>query len=175
MSNNHFSEIKTERLLLRHLKQTDWEMISYLRTDKEVNKFVKRPTAETKGKALEFIAKISDGINKQNLYYWSITHNLTMVGTICLWNFSEDKKTAEVGYDLSSKFQGKGIMSEALKSVLNFGFHNLNLSIIEAYTHKKNESSKKLLKKNNFKLIKGKSDEYNKDNIVYKIDRKLNI
>jgi len=171
MSNNHFSEIKTERLLLRYLKQTDWEMISYLRTHKSVNKFVKRPTAETKEKALKFIAKISDGINNQSLYYWAITHNLAMIGTICLWNFSEDKKTAEVGYDLSPEFQGKGIMSEALKSILNFGFYNLNLNIIEAYTHKKNENSKKLLEKNNFKIIEGKSDEYNNDNIVYKIDQ----
>lgn len=175
MCNNHFTEIKTERLILRCLKQTDWKMISYLRTDKDVNKFVKRPIAETKEKALEFIAKIKDGINKQNLYYWSITHNLKMVGTICLWNLSEDKKTAEVGYDLSPEFQGKGIMNEALKSILNFGFHNLNLNIIEAYTHKKNKKSKNLLNKNNFKLIKGKTDEYNKDNIVYEIARKLNL
>ena len=35
-------------------------------------------------------------------------------------------------------------MSEALKSVINFGFKELKLDSIEAFTHKENENSKKL-------------------------------
>lgn len=117
MNENEFPEIKTERLLLRKLKPADWEMISYLRSDKDINEFVKRPSAESKEKAMEFISKINDGINNQSLYYWTITemNNIKMIGSICLWNFSKDKKIAEIGYDLSPKFQGKGIMNESLK------------------------------------------------------------
>lgn len=70
-----------------------------------------------------------------------------------MWNFSKDNKKAEVGYDLNPLFQRKGIMSEALKSILGFGFNNLNLDKIDAFTHKKNESSKKLLEKNGFILL----------------------
>jgi len=73
MEVKHFPEIETERLLLRRLKNSDWEMISYLRSDKNVNKFVKRPSAESKEKALEFISKINDGIENQSFYYWTIT------------------------------------------------------------------------------------------------------
>ena len=173
MNKNYIHKIKTERLLLRELKQSDWEVISYLRSDLDVNKFVKRPSAETKEKALEFISKISNGIKKQNFYYWSVSEksNPEMVGSVCLWNFSEDKKTAEIGYDLSPKFQQKGIMNEALKSVLKFGFENLKLESIEAFTHKENVSSKKLLERNKFKLIKGRKDEHNKDNIIYEIKK----
>lgn len=159
--------------MLRELKQSDWEVISYLRSDLDVNKFVKRPSAETKEKALEFISKISNGIKKQTFYYWCISEksNPEMVGSVCLWNFSEDKKTAEIGYDLNPKFQRKGIMNETLKSVLKFGFENLKLEAIEAYTHKENVSSKKLLERNKFKLIQGRKDEHNKDNIIYEIKK----
>jgi ribosomal-protein-alanine N-acetyltransferase len=148
-------------------------MISYLRSDKEVNEFVKRPSAESKEKALEFISKTNSGIDDKNFYYWTITEKDKgeMIGSICLWNFSKDNKIAEIGYDLSPKFQGKGIMNESLKSVLEFGFKNLNLDFIEAYTHRKNGSSKKLLERNGFVLVENKKDEHNLDNIVYEIKK----
>jgi len=94
-----------------------------------------------------------------------------MIGSICLWNFSKNKKIGEVGYDLSQKFQRKGIMNESLKSILDFGFGKLNLNVIEAFTHRLNESSKKLLVKNGFKLVKDKNDEDNLDNVVYEIKK----
>ncbi len=173
MSQNHFPEIKTKRLLLRRLIQSDWEMISYLRSDRVVNKFVKRPKAETKEKALQFISKINNGIDERNLYYWVITeiNSDQMIGSICFWNISIDQNTAEVGYDLSPKFQGKGIMNESLQSILEFGFKILNLDLIEAYTHKKNKNSKKLLERNRFKLVVNKRDEDNQDNIIYDLKK----
>jgi ribosomal-protein-alanine N-acetyltransferase len=72
---------------------------------------------------------------------------------------------------LSPKFQGKGIMNESLKSILEFGFKNLNLDLIEAYTHKRNLSSKKLLERNRFILDVNKKDEHNQDNIIYKLKK----
>ena len=173
MNLNHFPEIKTERLLLRRLKQSDWEMISYLRSDRGVNEFVKRPSAESKEKAIEFILKTNKAIEKRNLYYWAIAEIISaqMIGSICLWNFSKDQKAAEVGYDLSPKYQGKGIMNESLKSILEFGFKILNLDSIEAYTHKDNKSSKKLLERNRFKLVVNKKDKHNQDNIIYKLKK----
>jgi len=171
MNKNHFKEISTKRLFLRRIKQTDWEMISYLRSDKEVNKFVKRSNADTKEKALEFISKANKGVDDQKLYYWTITEKNSpkMIGSICLWNFSKDQKTAEIGYDLSPKFHRKGIMDESLKSILKFGFKNLNLDFIEAYTQKNNESSKKLLERNGFILFPDRKDEDNHYNIIYEI------
>ncbi|WP_298508869.1 GNAT family N-acetyltransferase [uncultured Kordia sp.] len=173
MIDNNFPEIQTERLLLKRLGNADWEIISFLRSDKTVNEFVKRPSAETKEKALAFIEKINNGIDNQLLYYWKITEKdaSEMIGSICLWNFSEDKKTAEVGYDLHPKHQGKGIMNETLKGIIEFGFQKLNLDLIEAYTHRQNESSKKLLKKNGFTLIEGKIDPDNADNSVYELKK----
>ncbi|MGS2739693.1 GNAT family N-acetyltransferase [Sinomicrobium sp. M5D2P17] len=171
MNENCFPAIRTERLFLRRLEQSDWAMISYLRTDKTINKFVKRPKAESKEKALEFIEKINFGTDHKTFYYWciSIKGDPTMMGSICLWNFSKDRKIAEVGYDLSSEFQGKGFMSEALKSIIEFAFNNLGVEVIEAYTHRKNNSSKTLLERNNFKCIPGKMDKNNEDNVIFEI------
>ncbi len=59
MKNKNFPEITTQRLLLRKLKTSDWEMISYLRSDEKVNEFIKRPNAKSKEKALAFVAKLN--------------------------------------------------------------------------------------------------------------------
>lgn len=170
---NHFPEIQTERLSLRKLKESDWNVVSYLRSDKTVNTFVKRPNANSKEKALAFIIKINDDIDNKKLYYWSITKTTsdTMIGSICLWNFSEDQKSAEVGYDLSPEFQKLGIMNEALMAIIGFGFNNLHLKLIEAYTHKENESSKRLLERNEFVLHPTKKDKHNHNNVIYQLSK----
>jgi len=169
---DNFQELETNRLILRRLEETDWEMILYLRSDKEVNKFVNRQSAETKEKALAFIARTNNDIKKGQLFQWciSLKNSPAMIGNIVLWNFSKDRKTAEVGYDLSPEFQGKGIMDEAMKAVLDFGFNQLKLEMVEAFTSKLNESSKKLLLRNHFKRNASRKDSADEDNIIYELD-----
>jgi ribosomal-protein-alanine N-acetyltransferase len=163
-----YEELHTDRLYLRALKETDVNEILFLRSDITVNKFVKRELTKNKDEALKFIKKIKNNMANQSVCYWSITkvsHPKT-IGTICLWNFSADFSTAEVGYDLHPDFHGKGIMTEALKAVLDFGFNRLNLENIEAYTQHNNLASLRLLYKQNFNQIPLKIDEGNADNIV---------
>ena len=173
MKSRSFPEIMTSRLLLRKLKVSDWNEIVFLRSDENVNKYVKRPQAKNKDEALAYIAKILTGIENEEWIQWCITlkGNLGMIGTISLWNFSDDRKTAEVGYDLDPEFQGKGIMDEALKRVIDFGFYRLNLEKIEAFTHFENESSKKLLLKNRFEFVKNRKDDDDPDNVIFELRR----
>ncbi len=169
MKKNKFIELKTERLFLRKLKESDWKAIFFLRSDKTVNQFVERSSSKSEEEANEFISKINTGIDKKNSFYWAITENGAdqMIGSICLWNFSENQKKAEVGFDLNPKFQKKGIMNEALKCIIQFGFETLNLDLLEAYTHIDNQNSRKLLERNNFELVIGKKDEHNQNNVFY--------
>ncbi|CAM3615157.1 GNAT family N-acetyltransferase [Flavobacterium gelidilacus] len=169
-----FPKIESKNLILRRVLESDCKIILYLRSDEEINKFIERPEhrkTKTIEEAKKFILQINENIETNKSITWGITlkNEPKIIGTICLWNFSEDNKTAEIGYDLEPKFQGKGIMSESLKSVLDYGFTTLNLDLIEAYTHQKNENSKTLLERNNFKLISAKIDEDNLNNAVFEI------
>lgn len=173
-----FPEINTERLLLRKITPLDVNEILFLRSDKTVNEFIKRSeNRQTKNKtdALEFIKKITTEIEENKSISWEITlkNKPKMIGSICLWNFSDNKKTAEMGYALNPQFQNQGIMSEALKSVINYGFSKLNLHKIEAFTHCKNEPSKRLLEKNGFTFIDHRKDEGNASNIIFEIEKPI--
>ena len=179
MKFNPFPEIVTERLFLRQINESDSDVILFLRSDKTINKFIKRAESDkTKNSldSLNFIKKINKGIENNNFISWGITlkEDSKIIGTICLWNFSKDKKQAEVGYDLSPLFQKKGIMSEALKNVITFGFIDLRLTKIEAFTHKENESSKNLLETNGFILMAEKKDKKNSSNLIFEIEQANN-
>ena len=169
-----FPILVTDRLRLRKITKNDGPTIFFLRTDKEVNKYINRPKPHKNVKEAEdFIEKSSRGIeNGENINWGIILHGETdIIGSICLWNFSVDRKKAELGYDLNPKYQNRGIMSEALNRVLNFGFLDLNLDEIEAFTHHGNESSKRLLIKNNFSLNKSRTDEGNPNNIIFELKK----
>jgi len=173
-----FPEIKTGRLLLRKIKVSDVDEVLFLRSDKTVNKFIERPeNRKTKNKAdaLKFIEKIITEIENNKSISWEITfiNNPKMIGSICLWNFSKNLKIAEVGYSLYPEFQNQGIMNEVLNCVVNFGFSELCLDKIEAFTHRKNEPSKRLLEKNGFTFIDHRIDEGNASNIIFEIEKPL--
>ncbi len=167
-----FPILITERLNLRKIVKADLQRILFFRSDKEITKYIKRDP-QTPETAAAFIEKITADIRTDKSISWGITtkDSNTLIGTICLWNFSEDKKTAEVGYDLDPEFQAKGIMSEALKAVLHFGFKIRGFNTIEAYTDYRNIPSKNLLKQHGFIPSSNKQDSDNQNNIVFYLNR----
>ena len=125
---------------------------------------------------MAFISKINNLIKENEWIYWCIAlkENPEVIGTISLWQFSEDKTIAEVGYDLHPDYHQKGIMTEALNCIVNYGFNTLNLKEIEAFTHRNNEASKKILVKNKFIYISNRIDEDNLDNRIFTIQNTKN-
>ncbi len=145
--------------------------LSRLRSDDRVNRFLERPGQTSVTEAGAFIEKINNSIAEGNSYYWviCIKGETSVSGTICIWNISEDRKTAEIGYELHPDFQGKGLMSEALEALVRFAFHNAGITRLEAYTHKDNHTSSRLLQKHGFTIVPGKSDPENENLVIYSL------
>lgn len=150
-----FPVLETERLALRQLIISDDNEIFALRSDENVNKFLDRKPGKSIDDAKAFIQTINKNIHRNDSIYWAITlsGNDRLIGTICLFDFSEDNAKAEIGYELLPDFQGKGIMQEAISKVIGFGIHHIGLRSIEAYTHAENHGSTRLLEKFNFKKV----------------------
>lgn len=166
-----FPTIQSDRLYLRMTNSDDVATIHFLRTSEVVNAYIKRDLNQSKENILEFInARIHDSEIGKSLY-WCIClqGKAEMIGSICLWNFSDDRKIAELGYDMNPTHQNNGYMSEAIQAVLRFGFNTLDLQHIEAFTHHENESSKKVLTKNGFELLPERKDKNNLHNIIYRV------
>jgi len=148
-----FPQLTTNRLALRQLSLKDEEQIYLLRSNDAVNKYLDRPKARSIEDAREFIKRINFGVDNKQSMFWAVcfADDSKLIGTICLWNFSDDNTKAEIGYELLPQYQGKGIMQEAFSKVVEFAFADLHLNTIEAWTVQQNKSSIGILERNHFK------------------------
>ncbi len=169
-----FPILTTERLTLRQLVSNDEQEIFALRTDSEINRYLDRPIANTIDDARNFINKVNENITKNNALYWAITFSgkSTLVGTICLFGFSDENGKCEIGYELLTNFQGQGIMTEAVEKVIDYAFNTIKVEKIEAYLHRDNQSSIKLLEKCSFRNS-NEPDKTNPELICYHLTNSI--
>ena len=163
-----FPVLTTERLTLRQPVLDDDQEIFTLRSDSEINKYLDRQISNTIDDARNFINKVNENINKNDSLYWAITlgDKNILVGTICLFGFSDENSKCEIGYELLTNFQGQGIMKEAAEKVIDYAFNTIKVQKIEASLHRDNQSSKKLLDKFSFKQS-NEPDKANPELICY--------
>ena len=161
-----FPILTTERLTLRGLSDNDVQEIFLLRSDALINKYLDRQPGKTLQDAFEFIEKIK----KNSLSYWAIAQkgNEKLIGTICLFDVSEELKKCEIGYELLTEYQRKGIMREAAERIIDYAIQTLGLETIDAYTHKENQSSTNLLKELKF-MSTNSVDEKNSNLILFRL------
>ncbi|REH00859.1 GNAT family N-acetyltransferase [Flavobacterium aquicola] len=148
-----FPVLKTERLVLRRVVDNDAETILALRSNEEVMKYIPRPYLKNKEDALELIAMFDDKIENGIGINWGIAFldkPEKIIGIIGHYRMKPEHYRAEVGYMLFPEYNGKGIISEALQRVVDYGFKDMKLHSIEAILDPENTGSEKVLLKNGF-------------------------
>ena len=160
MRNSISHTLKTKRLLLRSLTEKDTDALFLLRSNVLVNKFIARKPPSKMEEVRTFIQDRMVEVENNKIRFWVILkkENSNVLGTICLWNFNDKKTIAEVGYDLHPDYHNQGFMSEAMLVVLDYGIAKLQLNSIEAFTHKENVNSIKLLNKFGFSCDEKRRD-----------------
>lgn len=167
-----FPVFTTERLTLRQLTDSDAEVIAVLRSNDIVNQYINRAKQKSVEEVLDFIHKMNEGFTRNQNLYWAVClkDTATLIGTCCMWSFSADNTLAEMGYELHPDFHRKGFIHEAIQPLIHYAFEKLSLQKLEAYTHRDNLGSIRLLQKNNFKQTE-RVDIENRDNIVFVLER----
>ena len=165
---NPFPILSTEMLTLRQLSINDDKEIFTLRSDSEINKYLDRKLSENMEDARNFINKVNENIDKNDALYWGITlrDKNILIGTICLYGFSDENDNCEIGYELLLDFQGQGIMMEAVEKVIDYAFNTIKVKKIDAFFHRNNQRSIRLLEKFSFKDL-NVFDEMDPDLICY--------
>ncbi len=159
-----FPSLQTHRLTLRRIDKADAPELFTLRSDKRVMQFIDKPIAESIDDALLLLAKIDDSLLLNDGITWAICLNKDpkLIGTIGFWRLDKPNFRAEIGYMLMPEMQGRGLMQEAISTVIKFGFENMQLHSIEANVNPLNSLSKKILEKNGFV-----QEAYFKENYYY--------
>ena len=164
-----YPEIETIRLRLRKISVADLEDMFFMRSDSEVNLYLGDYRHASKQVTSEWLDKIIAGIENEDWLFWVMESKVErrFVGSVCLWNLSTKTNSAELGYAVHPDFQKQGLMDEALKAVVNFGFERMKLSFIDAFTHRENQPSIRLLERNAFVFDPNRKAEEGSSNICY--------
>ena len=91
------------------------------------------------------------------------------IGSIGFHSISQTHRTAEIAYDLSPEYWGKGIMASACAAFCNWGLHEVKLQRIQATVIDTNLPSLRVLERNgfnkegllrNFRSVRGAARDY---------------
>lgn len=147
-----FPRLTTERLVLRRLQIEDAPALFSIYSDEESMRYFGIKPHETLSDTEALIRKLETLYASRRCIRWGVAFkdNDTLIGTCSLHHFDEGYHCVQTGYDLNRTLWGKGIMTEAMVAVLNFGFTDLGLHRIEAIIEIENERSRKLLLKLGF-------------------------
>jgi len=102
----------------------------------------------------EFKEFLIDLYRKRRGFRWIITlkGDDRPIGTLGFYKWAPSASyQAEMGYDLAKEHWGKGIMTEAMQAVVDFGFKKMELNRIEVYIMPRNKRSIKLVRNLGFK------------------------
>ncbi len=147
-----FSQIETERLLLRELRAEDSEEIYKIFSDEDVMQYYSFEPIKEKEIAEKIINSMIKSFEEKKAIRWAITikGEDTVIGTCGYHNLQPRHFRSEIGYELSKEYWRKGIMKEALDAIINFGYDEMDLERIEALCEPENEASIGVLKKIGF-------------------------
>lgn len=123
------------------------EPLFILRSDPGIMRFIPRPLATSHADVLELIDRMQQGINENTSICWAITlkGEDRLIGFIGYVRTNPENHRAEVGYLLSADHQGKGIMKEALQTIIHYGFDTMKLHSIEGVVSPANKASSGVL------------------------------
>jgi len=164
----HFEILQTEHLSLRKLTPEVFDYIYAIYTNESLIHFL--GLANEKQLQIER-RKHQKGLSTHNrsfLYFQIINKKTnTIIGWCGYHTWYLDHNRAEIGYGLfDDSFKGKGIMTEAIKPIVDYGFHKMNLHRIEAFIAPENVPSIKLVEKFGFKKEGVLKEHYFKNNVM---------
>ena len=146
---SHIPPLETDRLLLRAIRVSDAaDMFDYARRP-EVTRYLlwnPHPDVRYTKRYLEYLATRY----RMGMFYdWALILKAEkrMIGTCGFVRFDCPHNSAEIGYVLHPDYHGKGLMAEAARAVMDFGFSTLDLHRIEARYMVGNDPSRRLMER----------------------------
>jgi [ribosomal protein S5]-alanine N-acetyltransferase len=139
-----FPELKTERILLREVRQAD--ILSLL----EILTYDGKPAA-TLEEGIEITNRILQNYLDGDTINWLIEDMDTLepAGFIGYYRGFESG-VGELGFILKPKYRGLGLMSSALRLAVEFGMNEMKLNKVTAFTMPGNENAIAVLSRNGF-------------------------
>ena len=150
----NFPDLRTPRLRLRRLCLEDARDVFAYARDPQMTPFVFWEPHRSLDDTREFLERTLKGYAGGAPPTWGIQHlkHGVIIGACAYHEVSFLNERAEIGYALARKYWGLGLMTEAVRVMLDYGFNNLQLNRIEARCDVENIASWRVMEKVDMKF-----------------------
>ncbi|MDI1444044.1 GNAT family N-acetyltransferase [Polyangium sp. 6x1] len=148
-----FPTLETPRLVLRELVPADAEAIFRIQSNPEVVRYFGRAAHATLAETEKLLGTVFDAQRDVTAIRWVLSLKDTgeLAGTCGFWRWNKPHRCSEIGYELAPEYWGRGLMVEALRPILRYGFTEMELHRVEATIDPENQASRRVLEKLGFK------------------------
>ena len=149
---NYKEIIKTDRIILRPIKEDDFNEMKELTKNEKIWTYFTSNLANEKELINWIKTALKSNENKERLAFTVIDRKTDkIIGSTSLGNFSDRDKRIEIGWTwLSENVQGTGLNQIVKRTLLRYCFEKLNLERVESKTDVLNIAARKGLKKSGF-------------------------
>ena len=143
--------LETERLILRKFTMEDAElMLRNWASDPEVTKYLTWPAHESIAITDMVLRDWVSGYERADQYKWAIVSkdgNGEPIGSIDTVRLDDNVDAAEIGYCMGKAWWGRGLMTEALKAVVDYLIGEAGMNRVCARHDPRNVGSGKVMQK----------------------------
>ena len=149
--------IETKRLILRPWRESDLDDFYEYASVPGVGEMAGWPHHRSVEESRRILASFISG---KKTFALELKENRKVVGSLGLEPRDEDAglppelQGREIGYVLSKDFWGRGLMSEAVKAVIDYCFTVLNFDYLTCGHFNHNDRSRRVVEKSGFQFLK---------------------
>jgi ribosomal-protein-alanine N-acetyltransferase len=149
-----FPILETERLFLREIVLADAEDLFRIFSDEETMRYWSCRPFTSVSQARMLIKRLAETAETGAGIHWAITErgNERLIGKCGYNEWRKAHRRGDISYIIAREQRGKGIVSEALRAMLDYGFDRMNLHSVEAGVTPGNDASTRMLQKIGFRL-----------------------
>ncbi len=164
--------LETERLLLRPFEMSDADELFEMDKNPNVHDYLWQKPVEHIDEVYAYIEMVQkqyqeNGIGRFSTILKETNELIGWTGIKFVNDHIENGNTNfyDYGYRLNPKFWGKGYATEASIAWLDYGFNQMSIQEMNAYTHAENSASNRVLEKIGMTFMENYPD---KDGVTWK-------
>jgi len=150
--------IETDRLLLRAFKETDLDDFFAYASVPGVGEMAGWPHHTSKDTTKMILSSFLESKDIFAIFHKVDKQVIGSLGVHAAWTDREEAykhlKTKNIGYVLAKEYWGQGLVPEAVKAVIDYGFNVLGLDAFSIEHFVENMQSRRVIEKCGFKFVK---------------------
>jgi RimJ/RimL family protein N-acetyltransferase len=152
--------VETERLLIRPFERSDAESLFEMDKNPNVHKYLWKKPVGNIDEIYAYIEMVQKQYSERGIGRFStiLKESNELIGWTGIKFVNDHVENGntnfyDYGYRLNEKFWNKGYASEATKAWFKYGFNEMKIKEMNAYTHAENGASNHILEKNGMHLM----------------------